>query len=345
MRLTPCDKCGYLLDSAQARTHCPECGLSAQRQHREDARRILERPTYLALLALILWRPLPLALWSTRASASVIRRIRRDSRRLCVWTLILGAVLVALPGSVLAYESYILETPAGYVRRSFWYDLWGLHCNRATTSTPAADLDSLLRSEGGWIEPPYGLTWMPVFDPICCRWRIDWAWAALKSFPTQQLVCLPATTCVLSLLILSFVSRSATRRPDDIQLSRLSRASLMAAASNACLTPLRLAWFAALLVAVVFFLAPGAAIPLRRAAWYCLILFATMGPPLIAARIVLADRPGSYIRRRRFVALMLVLFGGVVPSILVHYVLASVTYWLWMQEIELKRILSAYPGR
>jgi hypothetical protein len=185
---------------------------------------------------------------------------------------------------------------------------------------------------------------MPFFDVVFDRWRIGWGWVALDSFPTLQLVFLPAITCLLSLLILSIVSRSATRRPDDIQLSRLSRATLMAAASNACLTPVRLAWFAALLVAVVFLLAPSASIPLRRAAWYCLILFATIGPPLIAARIVLADSPGSYIRRRRFVALMIALFGAVVPSILVYYALASVTTRLYIQEIEARTIHRADPG-
>lgn len=335
MRLTACDQCGYLLDSVQARTRCPECGLSPPHQYREDARKILERPAYLALLALVLWRSLPLALWSTPASARAIRRTRRHSRRLWIWTLTLGAVLVLLQGSIRAHEWEILERPGGYHWRDNWYGLWGLDSSRATTTKPVSNLNSLLlQEEDARAEPPYSLLWMPQFDSICERWRVKWGQVAFRSRYTQQLVFLPTAACMLSLLILSFASRLATHRSGEIQLSRLSRATLMAAASAACVTPVRLAWFAAFLVSVPFFLAPSVGLPLRRAAWHFLVLFATMGPSLIAARIVLADRPGNYIRWRKSVSLILVLFGGVVPGILGRYILLFVDGTLFMLEVE-----------
>lgn len=320
----------------QARTRCPECGLSTHRQYREDARRIVGRPTYLALLALVFWRPLPLALWSTRASARVIRGIRRNTSRLRIWTLILGAVLVSLLGALYAFEWEILETPGGYKWSELHYDLWGLHCHRATQVTPVPDRNSLIRRESLWADSPYDLTWRPRFYPeLFNDWHIPWGHVADTSLPLQQLVFLPATAYILSLAMLAFVSRQATHRPGDIRLSRLSRATLMAAASTACLTPLRLAWFATFLVAVPFLLAPSVGLPLRRAAWYFLVIFATMGPSVIAARLVLADRPGNYIRGRRFVALMLVLFGGIIPGILGGYILCCVTGMLCIRGNEL----------
>ncbi|MCH9034687.1 MAG: hypothetical protein IID42_09300 [Planctomycetes bacterium] len=243
---------------------------------------------------------------------------------------------MSLLGALYAFEWEILETPGGYKWSELHYDLWGLHCHRATQVTPVPDRNSLIRRESLWADSPYGLTWRPRFYPeLFNDWHIPWGHVADTSLPLQQLVFLPATAYILSLAMLAFVSRQATHRPGDIRLSRLSRATLMAAASTACLTPLRLAWFATFLVAVPFLLAPGVGLPLRRAAWYFLVIFATMGPSVIAARLVLADRPGNYIRRRRFVALMLVLFGGVVPGISGDYILNLVTGLLYTRGIEL----------
>lgn len=202
--------------------------------------------------------------------------------------------------------------------------------------TPVSDRNFLIQRQSAWADSPYDLTWRPRFYPeLFNDWHIPWGHVALTSLPLQELVFLPATAYLLSLAMLSFVSRQATHRPGDIRLSRLSRTTLMAAASTACLTPLRLAWFATFLVAVAFLLAPSSGLPLRRAGWYFLVIFATMGPSVIAARIVLADRPGNYIRGRRFVALMLVLFGGIIPGILGGYILSLVTGMLYTRGVEL----------
>ena len=90
----PCYRCGYGLVEKPRSAMCSECGSDDHVLQRRQARALLRQPLRLAYRALMLWRPMPPALWANGANPRFVSGLRKGRFRRLILALLFAAILL-----------------------------------------------------------------------------------------------------------------------------------------------------------------------------------------------------------------------------------------------------------
>lgn len=343
-----CYCCGYLLDPAQDRARCPECGSDDQPAARATARYYLMRPGRLFLRACVIGRSIPPALWRSGADARLadarlLAKLRRYRIYRFIFWLVVAIVLLLLIGpSRVVQVSYSNSRvwPDGRIRGSNSHEQVGPWLDFITYD-PCGESPSLSRSNLD--EAPYSLycyldpsspryqCWSPIprfgwvdYRPwpsyrIIREWDLEpiGQWIYLRRI--SQIVFVPIFNWLCCLLLLHLLTWAAARGDSGTAFDAMDRRAALTAVGQAAFVPIRVAWIGVILLVIPLLAEPGLTQRFRVIAYWTLLAIGAAGPCLVTLRCLFADRSFCLRWGRIVPGFVLFAFGYLMPGWLVRW--------------------------